>query len=186
MGLISPNDSTEILYGTSGDVRNELNSFASPTSVGHYIDEAEIPGASIIRGLERATRKINTYLEVVYSDLMPVTAAASVPKILDDISSDLATYYVWRSNSVRLKKMPDEKYEQYYLENVSEGGPTASKGVLPQIRDRKIQIPEFASSFPSEVQTVRGLGQAPTFDVDDDTRQGVDPRTLDDIDRERS
>lgn len=184
MALINPNNSTEILYGSSGDIRNEINAYASPSSAGHYVDETELPGSLIIRALERSTRRINTYLEVVYQDNIPVTSAVNVPVILDDISSDMATYYAWRANAARLRPMSEEKRKEYYEDHIRED--KSNPGTLPMIRERKMQIPEFSSDDADETKAVRGLGQAPIFDVDSETNWGVDPNTLDDISDERS
>ena len=185
MALVNPNNSSEILYGASGDVRNEINAYASPAGAGHYVDEIEVPGTSVIRGLERATRLINAYLEPVYADNIPVTAAGDAPVLLDDIASDIAVYYVWRSNAARLARMPEDKRKQYLLDHMSEGGQDQPKGTLPMIRDRKLQIPEFTSSYADEVKAVRETGRAPIFDVDSENNWNVDPDLIDDIGDER-
>lgn len=187
MALVNPNNPNEILYGSSGDVRNEINAYASPDNAGHYVDEIEVPGSSIIRGLERATRRINSYLMVVYSNNIPVTTVAGVPALLNDIASDMAVYFVWRENMIRLSKMPQEKKQNYYLDHVSEGTDMdGTKGTLPLLRARKLQLPEFANAYTDEVKTVRGQGQAPIFDVDAETNWNVDPRTIRDIESERN
>lgn len=181
MGFTNPNNAAEILYGSSGDVRNEINSYASPAGAGHYVDEVEVPGSSIIRSLERATRRINAYLQVVYATRIPVTTAVDVPVLLDDISSDIATYFVWRENMFRLSKMPEEKRQSYWLDHVSVDPP----GTLTLLRSRELQLPEFESAYTDETKAVRASGQAPIFDVDDETNWQVDPNTLEDIDAER-
>lgn len=180
MGFQNPNNSSEILYGASGDVRNEINAYAAVTFAGHYVDENEVPGSLIIRSLEKSTRLINGYLEVVYSDQIPVSAAADVPVLLDDISSDIATYFVLRSNVARVAPLSEEKKKDYYGMYVSEDG-----GILPLLRERKIQLAEFSGVYADEVKAVRNRGQAPIFDVDSEFNHEVDPRTLDDIDSER-
>ena len=184
MGFTNPNNANEILYGSSGDVRNEINAYAQPAGAGHYIDEIEVPATSIIRGLERATRRINSYLEVVYANQIPVATVALVPVLLDDIASDMATYFVWRENIARLAKIPDEKRRAYFDDHVSESIETP--GTLPLLRSRKLQLPEWGSSYADEVKTLRNPGQGPTFDVDAETNWGTDPRTIDDIESERN
>ena len=186
MGLANPNNSSEILYGSSGDVRNEINAYAVLSGAGHYVDEVEVPGDSIIRGLERATRRIDGYLEVVYPDQIPVTTVAGVPVLLDDVGSDIATYYVWRANAARLRPMSEEKRKQYYLDHVREEGGEEGKGTLPMLRDRELQLAEFTATYGDEVKAVRDTGQAPIFDVDDEKNWNPDQRTLDDIERERN
>lgn len=181
MALVNPNNSNEILYGSSGDVRNEINAYAAQAFAGHYVDENEVPGSLIIRSLERATRLINGYLEVVYANQIPVATVASVPVLLDDIASDIATFYTIRANQARMKAMSEEKRAQYYDNYVSE-----EKGTLVKIRDRKIQLPEFSGAYTDEVKAVRSQGQAPIFDVDNETNWNPDQRTLDDINKERN
>ena len=186
MGFLNPNDGNEILYGASGDVRDEINAWAAANFSGHYVDENEVPGRLIIRSLERATRMINGYLEVVYADQVPVAAVGSVPKLLDDIATDLATFFTLRANQARLTKMSDDDRARYYDVHAAEGKEGQEKGTLPKIRDRKLQLPEFTATYADEVQAVRGTGQAPIFDVDSELNWGVDSRTIDDIDRERN
>ena len=180
MALQNPNNSSEILYGSSGDVRNEINAFANPSFSGHYVDELEVPGISVIRGLERATRLINTYLEVVYADQIPYSATGDVPPFLDDLACDLATYFVWRSNTARLSQISDEKKAEYYDEHVKE-----KDGTLPKLRDRKMQLIELTASYGDEVQAVRDPERAPIFDVDEETNWRVDPNLIEDIQHER-
>jgi len=180
MGFPSPNNSSEILYGSSGDVRNEVNAYAITSQAGHYVDETEIPGNLIIRGLERATRLINGYLEVVYSSSIPITAAANVPVLLDDIASDLATYFTLRANVARVGPISSEKKNDYYDQYINE-----ETGILALIRERKIQITEFTAVYGDEVKAVRAEGQAPIFDVDSEFNWNTDTRTIDDIEKER-
>lgn len=181
MGLVNPNNSSEILYGASGDVRNEINAYAASSFAGHYVDENEVAGSLIIRSLERATRLINGYIEVVYADQVPVSSVADVPVLLDDIASDIATYYTLRANQVRMKAMSEEKRNQYYDQYIKE-----KDGILPMIRDRKLQLAEFAGVYADEVKSVRNQGQAPIFDIDDESNWNPDERTLDDINDERN
>lgn len=184
MGLVNPNNASEILYGSSGDVRNEINAYAMPATAGHYVEEVEVPGSLIIRSLERGTRLINAYLEVAYADQIPVTAVANIPPIFDDIASDLATYYTWRANAARLRPMSDEKREQYYKDHTRED--KNNKGTLPMLRDGMLQIAEFTTTSKDDVKAVRDTGQAPIFDIDDEKNWEPDPRTIEDIDRERN
>lgn len=186
MSLVNPNDSSEILYGSSGDVRDEINAYASISNAGHYVDEAEVPGSLIIRSLRRSTHLINAFLEPVYPDQMPVSNVASVPKILEDISTDIAVWFTLRANIARMAHPSDDKKQQYYLDHVTESGLTSPKGTLPRLRDRQIQIPEFTAVYPEDNQATLQTGRAPIFDMDDATNYEVDPDRLDDIDRERN
>ena len=186
MALLNPDDSTEVFYGSSGDIRNEINSHVAVTTGGHYMDESELPGSLIIASLRKATRLINTFLEVVYADQLPFTVVADVPKFLDEAGSDIATYYVFRSSVAKLGKLPDEKRQEYYLDYVSaqsEFG--AVKGYLVRIQDRELAIPELTAVSPDQAKSIRTLGRAPIFDVDQVVNHEVDRRTIDDIERER-
>lgn len=183
MGLLNPSDSTEVLYGSSGDVRNEINAFLTTSSPGHVVDEAEIPGALIIKSLVKATRLINGFLSPVYADNIPVTTVAGVPKLIDEIGSDIAMFYVWRSAHVLLGKIPDEKKIEYYDQYVSRN--PQEPGFLVLISQRKIQLPEFAQQAPNEAQDVRQQSRTPIFDLDDIKDQEVSPRLLEDIAEDR-
>lgn len=176
MALINPADSTEVFYGVSGDVRNEFNSFQDPTTAGHYADENEIPGASIISGLRKATRFINAYLEPVYGDQIPFTSTSQVPKILDEIGSDIATYFVIRSTKAAIGKMTDEKKMAYWDQYVD-----PKTGMLTLMKNREMLIPELTPVAPLEAKSIRNRNRAPIFDLDDPLKQDVSPYLLDDI-----
>lgn len=181
MALVNPNLATEILYGNSGDVRNEINSYQQVTTAGHYADENEIPGILIIAGMRRATRIINAFLEPVYADQVPFATVAAVPLILDEISSDMATYFTLRSSAAALGKVSDQKKLDYYDSYVD-----PQKGMLSLISQRKIQIPELTSVSPFEGKQIRAEGRYPVFDISDETGAGPDPKLIDDIGSERS
>jgi hypothetical protein len=180
MALQNPDDSTEILYGVSGDVRNEINSHVAATTGGHYADEAEIPGALIIASLRKATRLINTFLEPVYADQLPFTTTAAVPKFMDEAGSDIATYYVFRSATAKIGNLPEQKRQDYYDAYVGQ-----PDGFLVQIADRRMLVPELTAVSPDQAQSIRTKGRAPIFDVDPIVNHEVDRRTIDDIERER-
>lgn len=181
MAFFNPSDANEVLYGSSGDVRDEVNVCVLPSTAGHYADETEIPGKLIINSLRKATRVINGFLEPVYSNVVPYTDITSPAKLLDEIANDMATYYVLRSASAKVAPVSAEKKMDYfdvYME--------VDKGILWKIREREIQLPELTSQYIDEIKTVRAAGRAPIFDVDKITDQEVDPNLLDDISDERS
>ena len=180
MSFVNPNDSTEVLYGASGDVRNEINTHMAAAGAGHYFGEEEIPGALIIKSLQKSTRLINMYLEPVYADQIPFTTAASVPRFLEEVGNDIGTYYVFRSAYAKLGNLPDDKKADYFGRYVD----TEPPGFLVQIAERKIQLSELASSSLSDAQNSR-KGYTPIFDIDADTNQDADPDLLDDINQER-
>lgn len=181
MAIPNPSDSTEILYGASGDVRDEINAHALATAAGHYIDEIEMPGALVIRAMRKATRTINSYLEPVYADQIPFTVTGDVPKMLDEISTDLATFYCLRSLTAALGPVTEDKKRDYFDQYMGE-----PNGILAQIRDRKLQLSELTAQYADDAKTVLSEDVAPIFDVDNPLNWQVDPRRLDDIDRERS
>ena len=180
MAFTNPNDSSEILYGASGDVRNEINAGAAQTTPGHYVGEQEIPGSLIIGALEESTREINIYLEPVYPDQIPFTAAGDVPRFLEKISKNMATYFVWRAAYVILGNLPDEKKANYY--DVYTDPKT---GLLIRIANGDLTISELESQTPLETKSSIATGRTPIFDVDSDFQQAPDPNLLDDIQRER-
>ena len=180
MSFANPSDSAEILYGASGDVRNELNAYVAANTAGHYADETEIPGSLIVNSLRKATRVINIYLEPVYADQIPFQATASVPKMLDEIASDLAVYYTLRSLSAKVAPISTEKKRDYYDVYVE-----PKTGILDQLRERKLQLPELTAGFANDVQAIRKEGRAPIFDMDKPTNWEVDSRLIEDIEQER-
>lgn len=180
MAFPNPSDATEILYGTSGDVRSEINAYASVTTAGHYIDETEMPGGLVVASLRKATRLINSYLEPTYADQIPFLTTGAVPKQLDEAASDIATFYCLRSMTANLGPVSAEKKRDYFDQYID-----PANGFLMQIRNRMLQLPELTVSYPDDTKSVRATNVAPIFDVDKDFAHEVDPRLLDDIDRER-
>lgn len=183
MAFINPSDSTEVLYGSSGDVRDELNAYLRTNSPGHVADEAEIPGTLIVASIRRATRLINSFLAPVYADNIPVTTVAAVPKFLDEAASDIGMFFVWRSAHVLLGKMPDDKKLNYYDQYVSTN--PMSPGFLVLISQSKMQLPEFAGVLPNEADDIRQQSRPAIFDLDDIKEQEVSPGLLDEISEDR-
>lgn len=181
MAFLNPNDTTEVLYGASGDVRNEINAFAAQTTPGHYVDESEIPGALIISALEESTREINMYLEAVYPDQIPYGATADVPKYLDKVSKNMAMYFVWRAAYAILGNLPDEKKAQYY-----DSYTDPKTGILTRIKDGDLKLRELQTVTPDETSSSIASGRTPIFNIDSDMNQAPDPHLLDDIDRDRN
>lgn len=187
MAFQNPDNADEIFYGASGDVRNEVNANAAVSTAGHYVDENEMPGALVIRSIRRATRLINTYLEPTYANQIPFSAVVDVPLFIDEIASDIATFYCLRSLAANVGPVSEEKKRDYFdvhTAPASEFG--SSKGTLPMLRDREIQLPELTSSYADDAKSIRASDTAPIFDVDSDFSHEVDPRLLDDIQEERN
>lgn len=180
MAFSNPNDGTEILYGASGDVRDEINAYVNPTTAGHYSDETELPGRLIINALRRATRFINGYLETVYADQIPFTSAGDVPKLLDEIGSDIATFYCFRSISSKAGQTNEEIKRDYFDIYANE-----DDGILPQLRDREIQLSELTGSFAEDAKGAGSISRPPIFDVDSTLNHEVDQERLNDIAEER-
>lgn len=112
---------------------------------------------------------------------MPFSNTADVPKILDEIGSDIATYYVFRSSKAALGKMTDEKKQTYYDQYVD-----PKTGILVLMKDRQMLIPELTAVSPVEGKSIRERNRTPIFDLDSDLNAEVDPKLLDDIARDRN
>lgn len=179
MAFANPSNSAEILYGVSGDVRGELNAYVSAPTGAHYTDESELPGQLIVNSLRKATRIINAFLEVVYADQIPFLTTDVVPVLLDEISSDLATFYVWRSAHAIMGKVPEDKIEQYYNVYMD-----PKDGILAKLANREMQLPELTAAYGDDVVAVRG-GHPSIFDLDSDIETRVDPNLIEEIERDR-
>lgn len=181
MSYLNPSDSTEVIYGSSGDVRNEINAYMQVTTAGHYADENEIPGSLITTSLRKATRLINSYLVPVFADQIPFTTIPSVPKQLEEISSDMATYFTLRSASAKVGPIDLEKKRDYYDAYMD-----PVNGILVMLRDRKIQLSELLTTgYGDDVKASRQQNRSPIFDVDDEKNARVDPDLLNDIQQDR-
>lgn len=175
-----PSDTSVILYGNSGDVRSEINAYAAASTAGHYADENEVPGLLIINSLRRSTRMINAYLEPVYASQIPFAASGDVPVFLDEISTDIATYYTLRSVTAKLGSVSEEKKAAYF-DHYTE----SPDGLLVQIRDRRLQLSELTAVSPDQAKSVRARGRHPVFDLDDAANYEPDSDLLRDISDER-
>lgn len=165
---------TEVAYGSSGDVREELVSGNAQSDQG-YLDETQIRGDIITRGLRRATRIINGYLEPVYPDSVPF-AAGSIPVLIDSLANDLAVCYVMRSKHSNFPPMSNETKEMYCDE---------TKELLDKLAKREMQLPELTSTdYPETSNSMEGIN--PVFDMDAVENQGVDPDLIDDIRDEKN
>lgn len=179
MSLPNPSNAAEILYGVSGDVRGEINAYVPMPTGAHYADESEISGQLIINSLRKATRIINSFLEVVYADQIPFVSTDAVPVLLDEIASDLGTFYVWRSAHAIMGKVPEDKIQQYYNVYMD-----PDKGILAKLANREMQLPELTATYGDDVKAVRG-GHPSIFDLDSDIEFRVDPNLIEDIERDR-
>ena len=161
---------TEVIYGSSGDVREELNAGAAPGD-NEYKGESQIKGAIITRGLRRATRIINGKLEATYPGKIPF-AAGDIPALIETIASDLAVCYTRRSKHPGPAPMSDDAKANYC---------DAPMDLLKEIADREIELPELtgAVNYPETFHSQEG--HTPIFDVDSVLDQEVDPDRLDDI-----
>ena len=160
----------EILYGASGDIREELNQGAIPGDQS-YLDETKIKGALIQSGRKSATRLINAKLEPVYPDQIPF-ASGDVPVFLDTIANTLAVYFVKRSKHPGPAPMSDNIKAEYYDKPI---------GWLDDLAERKMDLSELTSKISVAKSFFTHEGRKPAFDVDDTLEQQVDPYLLSDI-----
>lgn len=156
-----------IQYGSSGDVRLEAG---SPS-------EAEVPLAVLDNSRWKATDLVNSYLESVYPDQIPIEASGDVPRIVNSLTNSLAVYYVLRTIHRGPSPLAREVTEEFYDKPLE---------TLNLIVAGKLVITELGSV--SEASSVMGSrdDKTPIFDVDDVESSQVDPDLLDDIADDRS
>lgn len=157
---------SELLYGSSGDVRLELG---SP-------DEVEVSASLINTSRQKATRLINTYCKNAYPDNIPFATAADIPLVLDSLANDLSVYFVKRSLHHGPSPLSDEIKIEYYENSIK---------LLEEIRDGKTVISELDDAQGTSIDTNRS-GYIPIFDVDGELEQKVDSDLSDDIADERN
>ena len=153
------------LYGTSGDVREELG---NP-------DELEYSSADISDARSKATNTVNIYVAKAYPSDVPFTAA-TLPEALNEITNDLAVYYAKRRKHPGPAPLSEEVKEEYYEKSIK---------LLELIRDGDLVLPELASTAGGGISANRSA-YTPIFDVDAIDNHDVSPDLTDHIDSERS
>ena len=167
----------EIIYGISGDIREELNSGAVPGTK-NYKDETQIRGDIITKSARRATRKVNTKLRNTYPDEIPFAAIADVPLEIVSIANDLGVYYVLRAKHRGPGPLAATVKEEYYNNSISELEDIIESGVPLNELDSKGSTVSETSDTNEDYEAV--------FDMDEVENQRVDPDRLDDIAADRS
>lgn len=164
----------EVIYFSSGDVREAMNAGKLPTA-NNYLGEIQLPGALITRGGRSATRYINGKLERVYPDSIPFTAG-SVPVLIVEVANELAECWIRRKQYPGISPMSKEDTSAC----------DSANQMLDDIADEKIELPELsASDTVGDVKHTRA-GFTPVFDMDSVLDQEVDPELLEEIDSERN
>ena len=154
-----------LLYGTSGDVREELGSPA----------EIEYSAGDIEDARAKATNTVNIYVAKAYPDKVPFVIS-TLPEALNEITNDLAVYYAKRRKHPGPAPLSEEVKEEYYEKSIK---------LLELIRDGDIVLPELADTSGGDVSALRSA-YTPIFDLDDAENQGIDPDLTNHIADERS
>ena len=158
----------EIIYASSGDIREEYNAGAAVGDKG-YKDETTLHGVLITRSARRATRVINGKLEGAYPNDIPFTTDASVPKLIKEIADDLSIYYVRRSKHPGQGPMADDVKADYF---------DSPMELLNEIAagDTKLSELETLTSDRYTFHTMKGVN--PVFNMGNIEDQEVDPDLL--------
>uniref|UniRef100_A0A6M3LDP5 Uncharacterized protein n=1 Tax=viral metagenome TaxID=1070528 RepID=A0A6M3LDP5_9ZZZZ len=156
---------SEYLYGSSGDVRELLG---NPV-------EQEVTATLIDLAREKATRLVNSYVEVSYPSQVPF-ASGNVPLLLDSLTDDLSVYYVKRALHTGVAPISDEVKEEYWEKPI---------GILEKISKSEIQISELQDKDGDIVSSSRSK-YTPIFDVDDTVNHILDSDLENDIGNSRT
>jgi len=151
-----------LLYGNSGDIRDSLGSNTT---------ELEYSAGSIALAQKRSTNVINSYLEVVYPDSIPVVASGDVPEMVNTIATDLSVYFLKRDKHKGPAPLSDEIKVEYYDKNIA---------WLEQIRKGELSIPELTSAAGDSIIAPQS-DFTPTFDESSTEDSVIDPDKLDDL-----
>ena len=155
----------DIVYGSSGDCRLDLG---SPS-------EVEVSAQLMFMMRTRATRLVNSYIEKLYPDKIPFTASGDVPKLLDEITNELAVFYIKRGLHPGPDPLSEDVKEEYWNKPID---------LLEKISNEEIKLPELTSAEPDRVEANRD-DYVPVFDVDKIEESVIDEDLLDDIADER-
>jgi len=152
---------SELIYGLSGDVRQELG---NPS-------EVEVSAGKILTARTRATRVVNGRLEKLFPDSIPFTSSTNVPVLIDEITNELATFYVKRMSHKGIAPLSDEVKTEYWEKPMQ---------MLQDIIDEKVKLPELTAAEADRMLAPQ-KDYTPTFDEADELNWVVDPDKLEDI-----
>ncbi len=152
------------LYGTSGDVREELGNPA----------ELEYSAGDIEDARTKATNTINIYVAKAYPNDVPFTVS-SLPEALNEIANDLAVYYAKRRKHPGPAPLSEDVKEEYYDKSIK---------LLELIRDGDVALPELVDTSGGDI-TANRSAYTPIFDLDNIENQNIDTDLEDHIDDER-
>lgn len=154
-----------LLYGASGDVREEL---LNPT-------EQEVSANLLNLARTRATHLVDSYLEKKFPSKIPFATSGDVPGVINFITNDLAVFFVKRSTHPGPRPMTDDDKKLYYDDNVV---------TLEKIVKGEIQIPELSTEGNDPIEANRS-GYTPVFDIDEIENNVIDPDLEDKISDDR-
>jgi len=155
-----------IVYGVSGDVRQELG---NPSSL-------EVSTEILEKGRLRATRVVNAFVEKAYPASVPFASSGDVPVLLNEITDELAVFYVKRLTHPGPMPLTEEVKEEYWEKPMQ---------MLSDILEGKIILPELTGNQGDNIvagtEGPDGKPYTPIFNLDDDKQWMVYPDLLDDI-----
>lgn len=135
------------------------------------IEGYQVEDAEITFFITKSDSIIDSMISSLYS--LPLD---STPDVLISISTDLASYFIFRKNYShdRIEKMENSLIYDFYNKAMS---------LLKKISSGEISL---GSDFPQEPIAVSNTGDyPPTFNVDDETKVAVSEKRLADVNAER-
>lgn len=154
------------LYGTSGDVREELGNPA----------ELEYSAEDIADSRTKATNLVNLYVSKAYPTYVPFTLG-SCPEPIHEITNDLAVYYAKRRKHPGPGPLSEDVKAEYYDKSIK---------LLELIRDGDVTFTELETNAPDAGYMATRSSYTPIFDVDQIENHVIDKDLEDHIDDERS
>lgn len=155
----------EVIYGVSGDVREELGNST----------ETEHSSTLLLMARTRATRVVNSFLEKAFPSQIPFGSTGDVPVLITEIVNELSVFYVLRAKHPGPAPLTKEVKQEYWDKPLK---------MLQDILEEKIKIPELTASEPSRILSNRG-DKSTIFDIDPDTGWVVDPDLQQEVEDQR-
>jgi hypothetical protein len=161
-----------LYYGSSGDVRDDLNG-GLPSTHDNYMGEAQLSGSLIERGRRHAYSIINGKLSPAYPNNVP-WASGSEPALIYEIANKLSMCFVLTRKNPGQEPLDKNRREQYCEEPMQ---------LLDQLASFEMELEEIDKPLGDKVYHTRDY--TPACDVDAIENQEIDSDLLDHIADER-